>query len=54
MSNIFLTFSTDIDADIFEYVTLEASVNARKATGGTARSAVEKELVLARQALKES
>jgi argininosuccinate lyase len=50
----FQQFSTDIDADIFGYITLEASVNARKATGGTARSAVEKELSLARQALQES
>jgi argininosuccinate lyase len=50
----FQQFSTAIDADIFDHVTLEASVNARKATGGTARSAVEKELALARQALEES
>jgi argininosuccinate lyase len=50
----FQQFSADIDDDIFDYVTLEASVNSRQATGGTARSAVEKELVLARKALKES
>jgi argininosuccinate lyase len=50
----FRQFSSDIEADIFAYVTLEASVNARKATGGTAREAVERELALARQALKES
>jgi len=50
----FRQFSADIDGDIFNYVTLEASVNARKATGGTAREAVEKEIILARQALKES
>ncbi|MBW2474044.1 MAG: argininosuccinate lyase [Deltaproteobacteria bacterium] len=50
----FRQFSADIDGDIFSYVTLEASVNARKATGGTAREAVEKEIILARQALKES
>jgi argininosuccinate lyase len=50
----FKQFSTDIDADIFDCVTLEASVNARKATGGTAREAVEREIVLARQAQKES
>ncbi len=50
----FRQFSADIDGDIFDYVTLEASVNARKATGGTAREAVEKEIILARQALKES
>jgi len=50
----FRQFSADIDDDIFNYVTLEASVNARKATGGTAREAVEKEIILARQVLKES
>ncbi|MGK2905663.1 MAG: argininosuccinate lyase [Desulfuromonadales bacterium] len=50
----FQKFSTAIDADIFDHITLEASVNARKATGGTARSAVEKELALARQALMEN
>jgi len=50
----FRQFSADIDGDIFNYVTLEASVNARKATGGTAREAVEKEIILARQTLKES
>jgi argininosuccinate lyase len=49
----FQQFSSDIESDIFDCVTLEASVNARTATGGTARSAVEKELGLARQALKE-
>lgn len=40
----FKSFSELIDADIYQYVTLDASVNARKATGGTARSAVESEL----------
>jgi argininosuccinate lyase len=40
----FREFSELIDADIYDYVTLEASVNARKATGGTAREAVEREL----------
>jgi argininosuccinate lyase len=49
----FRQFSNEIDADIFQYVTLEASVNARKATGGTAREAVEREIDRARQALKE-
>ena len=47
-------FSADIDNDIFGYVTLEASVNARSATGGTAREAVANEINLARQALKEN
>ena len=49
----FRQFSTDIEQDIFDYVTLEASVNARKATGGTAREAVAREINLARQTLKE-
>ena len=40
----FREFSELIEADIYDYVTLEASVNARKATGGTARIAVEREL----------
>jgi argininosuccinate lyase len=48
----FRQFHADIDADIFDFVTLEASVNARKATGGTAREAVMKEIALAREALK--
>jgi argininosuccinate lyase len=40
----FRRFSPLIDADIYDFVTLEASVNARSATGGTARAAVEREL----------
>lgn len=40
----FRSFSPLIEDDIYNYVTLEASVNARKATGGTAREAVELEL----------
>jgi len=40
----FRQFSNLIEEDIYDYVTLEASVNARKATGGTAREAVEREL----------
>ncbi len=50
----FRQFSSDIGPDIYDYVTLEASVNARKATGGTARETVEREITLARSALKES
>jgi argininosuccinate lyase len=50
----FRQFSSDIGPDIYDYVTLEASVNARKATGGTARVAVEREIVLARSAIKGS
>ncbi|MBD1401525.1 argininosuccinate lyase [Pelovirga terrestris] len=40
----FRSFSDVIDQDIYDFVTLEASVNARKAIGGTARTAVEREL----------
>jgi len=40
----FKEFSALIEEDIYNFVTLEASVNARKATGGTAREAVEREL----------
>jgi argininosuccinate lyase len=40
----FRGFSELIEEDIYDYVTLDASVNARKATGGTAREAVEREL----------
>jgi argininosuccinate lyase len=47
----FRQFSPQIEADIFAAVTLEASVNARQATGGTARAAVEREIARARQAL---
>jgi argininosuccinate lyase len=46
-------FSTEIDADIYDFVTLDASVNARRATGGTARESVEREIALARHALQE-
>ncbi|MDT8441603.1 MAG: argininosuccinate lyase [Desulfuromonadales bacterium] len=49
----FRRFSADIDTDIFACVTLEASVDARAATGGTARSAVQREIALARQAVAE-
>ncbi len=44
----FAQFSPDIDEDIYDFVTLEASVNARVATGGTARSAVVREIARAR------
>jgi len=37
-------FSAMIDADIYDAITLEASVNARSATGGTARERVEAEI----------
>ena len=45
----FKSFSDAIEEDIYDFVTLEASVNARRATGGTAREAVKKELDRARQ-----
>ncbi len=46
----FRQFSELIEADIYTFVTLEASVNARKATGGTAREAVERELARLKKA----
>ncbi|KIH76282.1 argininosuccinate lyase [Geoalkalibacter ferrihydriticus] len=45
----FQQFSPLIEADIYDYVTLEASVNARRATGGTARQAVTREIKRARE-----
>jgi argininosuccinate lyase len=48
----FRTFSDLIDEDIYQFVTLEASVNARKATGGTAREAVVREIARARSERK--
>ena len=48
----FRRFSAVIDGDIYDFVTLEASVNARRATGGTAREAVERELARARSERK--
>lgn len=45
----FRGFSDLIEADIYDYVTLEASVNARKATGGTATEAVQREIERARR-----
>jgi len=44
----FRQFSESIEGDIYDFVTLEASVNARRATGGTAREAVEREIARAR------
>lgn len=45
----FRSFSDHIEADIYDYVTLDASVNSRRATGGTAREAVQREIARARQ-----
>ncbi|MGM0416141.1 MAG: argininosuccinate lyase, partial [Thermodesulfobacteriota bacterium] len=50
----FRKFSDLIGTDIYDFVTLDASVNSRTATGGTARCAVEREITLARQAQKKS
>jgi argininosuccinate lyase len=49
----FRSFSEHIEADIYDYVTLDASVNARRATGGTAREAVQREIARARQERSE-
>lgn len=45
----FRSFSPAIEEDIFAHITLEASVDARRATGGTAREAVAREIARARQ-----
>ncbi|WP_298039789.1 argininosuccinate lyase [uncultured Desulfuromonas sp.] len=45
----FRQFSESIGEDIYDFVTLDASVNARRATGGTAREAVEREIARARR-----
>jgi argininosuccinate lyase len=42
-------FSGKIDSDISGCITVEASVNARNVTGGTARGAVEHEIQRARE-----
>ena len=50
----FRNFSELIEKDIYDFVTLDASVNARRATGGTAREAVEREIAHARQERKDN
>jgi len=42
-------FSGKIESDIFDAITLEASVNARKATGGTALERVKAEIARAKE-----
>ena len=42
-------FSAKIDNDIFECITVEASVNARNMTGGTARKRVLSEIQRVRE-----
>ena len=49
----FKQFSATIEEDIYQFVTLDASVNARRATGGTARCAVEREIKRARSQREE-
>lgn len=45
----FKSFSPVIESDIYDFITLEASVDSRRATGGTAREAVAREIARARQ-----
>lgn len=47
----FKSFSALIDTDVYEAVSIEASLNARKAAGGTAPAAVSREAVLGRERL---
>ncbi|MDG9666213.1 argininosuccinate lyase [Hahella sp. CR1] len=47
-------FSTDIDADVFEVLTLEGSVNARNHIGGTAPEQVRAAVVRTREWLKRN
>lgn len=49
----FCQFSDVVKEDIYSHVTLEASVNARRATGGTATASVTEQLRQARQRLQE-
>jgi argininosuccinate lyase len=47
-------FSELIKDDIYDYITLEASVNSRKATGGTAKVSVEHQIKLGQEFLSEN
>jgi argininosuccinate lyase len=47
------TFSNKIDNDVYSFITLDASVNSRKATGGTAAESVEAQIKSARKFLDE-
>jgi argininosuccinate lyase len=47
-------FSDRIDNDIYSYITPEASVNSRKAKGGTASESVKAQIASARKFLDES
>lgn len=48
------SFSYLINDDIYDYITLEASVNSRKAIGGTAKGSVEYQIKLGREFLCEN
>ena len=45
------SFSTMIGADIYENITLEASVNSRTATGGTSLEGVKREIARLKSSL---
>ncbi|HET9478575.1 MAG TPA: hypothetical protein VFO72_04490, partial [Pyrinomonadaceae bacterium] len=47
-------FSALIDTDVYETLTLEATLNAKSQIGGTAREAVNAALAAARQSLAGS
>jgi argininosuccinate lyase len=47
--DVWQLFSTRIESDIFDAITVEASVNARSIPGGTARSSVEAEIQRVRE-----
>ncbi len=47
------SFSEKIDDDIYSYITPEASVNSRKAKGGTAGESVKAQIESARKFLDE-
>lgn len=49
----FKQFCDKVDSDIYEFITVEASVNSRKATGGTSKSAVEKQIAEGENFLNE-
>jgi len=46
------SFSDLIDSDIYNYITVEACINNRKAKGGTAASSVEEQIKSAREFIK--
>lgn len=48
------SFSELIEDDIYDYITLEASVNSRKSIGGTAKVSVEYQIKLGEEFLREN